>query len=351
MNTLGKSLRLTTFGESHGPAMGGILDGMPSGISIDMADIQAMIDRRRTGRDPLTSSRRETDIPEVLSGISSDGKTLGTSIGFIFRNSDSRSKDYDELSNRFRPNHADYAYQIKYGIRDYRGGGRASARETVNWVMGGALAMQWLKTLGITIEARLTQIGEVGYTNPFESVITNPSKGALPFDERIEMKMRDVVDMARRDCNSVGGRVSCIIKGIPGGLGEPVFGKAQAALAHAMMSLNAVKAFEYGLGCQASSSYGAETIDEFSKGFNPLPLKTNYQGGLLGGITTGMPVYFNLHFKPTPTIARNLPMPDKNGNIETICAKGRHDPCVAMRAPVIVESLAWLVIGDLLLQK
>lgn len=349
MNSLGRILRLTTFGESHGPAMGGILDGLPSGIKIDMADLQAMIDRRRPGKDILSSQRKETDIPEILSGLSEDSVTLGTPIGFIFRNNDARSGDYDDIAGRFRPNHADYTYQIKYGIRDYRGGGRASARETVNWVMGGAIAMQWLKTLGIAITARLTKAGTAGYADPFEECINDPGDSRLPYDERIEAAMIDEIANAKKMNDSIGGRVSCIITGVPAGLGEPVFGKVQARLAEAMMSLNAVKAFEYGAGTDASEAFGSESLDLFNPLFSPLPAATNHQGGILGGISSGMPIYFNLHFKPTPTISRSIPMPDIEGKIEPVITKGRHDPCVAMRAPVIVEALAALTLGDLIL--
>lgn len=348
MNTLGSLVRLSTFGESHGPAMGGILDGLPAGVAIDMDEVQAMLDRRRTGRDPLTSQRRESDIPEILSGLSTDGLTLGTPIGFIFRNTDARPADYGPLADRFRPNHADYAYQLKYGLRDYRGGGRSSARETVNWVMGGALAMQWLKSTGISFEARLTQAGPNGYADPFGDIIHNPSLPRLPFDESVEAAMRRGIEDARSRGDSLGGRVSCVIRGVPAGLGNPVFGKVQARLAEAMLSLNAVKGFEYGLGTRASSANGADTIDAFNPGFYPTPMSTDFQGGLLGGISTGMPIFFNLHFKPTPTISRDLEMPDASGHMEVVKAKGRHDPCVAMRAPVIVEALAAIVMADLI---
>lgn len=349
MNSLGRILRLTTFGESHGPAMGGILDGLPSGISIDLSYIQAMIDRRRTGKDILSSQRKETDIPEILSGLSPESITLGTPIGFIFRNKDARSEDYDEIARRFRPNHADYTYQIKYGIRDYRGGGRASARETVNWVMGGALVMQWLKTFGIRITARLTKVGDAGYEDPFERCIKDPVNSCLPNDEEVESAMLSAITTAKKMNDSIGGRVSCLITGVPAGLGEPVFGKVQARLAEAMMSLNAVKAFEYGAGTEASRVLGSKTLDLFNPMFSPLPTSTNHQGGILGGISSGMPIYFNVHFKPAPSLSRSIPMPDIEGEIERVITKGRHDPCVAMRAPVIVEALAALTIGDLIL--
>lgn len=351
MNTLGNNLRLTTFGESHGKAMGGILDGLPSGVQIDMQSVQAMIDRRRTGKDPLTSQRRETDVPEILSGISIDGVTLGSPIGFIFRNNDARSGDYGDLADHYRPNHADYVYDLKYGLRDYRGGGRASARETVNWVMGGALAAQWLSALGISVEARLTQVGSVGYSDPFRSIRENPVESVFEPDEEIENRMREEVEAARRDNDSIGGRVSCVIRGVPSGIGDPVFGKLQARLAQAMLSLNAAKGFEYGLGARSADNRGSDMLDLFNPGFKPLPFSTNYSGGVLGGISTGLPVYFNVWFKPTPTISRPLPMPDKDGCIKDVTVRGRHDPCVAMRAPVIIESLALLTIGDLILSS
>lgn len=349
MNTFGERLRLTTFGESHGKAMGGILDGMPSGVEIDMEGIQEMIDRRRTGVDPLTSQRRETDVPEILSGVSEDGFTLGTPIGFIFRNSDARSGDYSELADHFRPNHADYCYDLRYGRRDYRGGGRASARETVNWVMGGALAREWLALYDFDVEARLTAVGHVHYDEPFE--FGENAEIGIAYSDDVEAAMRAEVERARSEGDSVGGRVSCVITGVPGGLGDPVFGKVQARLAQAMMSLNAVKGFEYGMGSRMAEARGSEVIDNFNEGFCPTPFSSNHAGGVLGGITTGMPIYFNLRFKPTPTIGRPVAMATEDGEIDIVQARGRHDPCVAMRAPVIVEALSWMVLGDLMLQQ
>lgn len=349
MNTIGTRLRLTTFGESHGPAMGGILDGMPSGIKIDMEEVQTMIDRRRTGRDPLTSQRKEIDIPEILSGINSEGITLGTPIGFIFRNSDARSNDYGPLMDHYRPNHADYVYDRKYGLRDYRGGGRASARETVNWVMGGAIAAQWLKTLGITAVAKLTQAGKAGYEDPFMLIREQGGCDLMAEDEAIEQAMRREVEAARNDRDSAGGRVSCVLTGLKAGIGEPMFAKFQARMAEAMLSLNAVKGFEYGYGAPSAASRGSEVLDMFEAGLTPGHTKTNYSGGASGGITNGMPFYFNVWFKPTPTISREMPMLNaKDGSLDIVEVKGRHDPCVAMRAPVIVEALAYLVVGDLL---
>lgn len=349
MNTLGINLRLTTFGESHGPAMGGVLDGMPPGVKINLNEIQAMIDRRRTGRSQLTSQRKETDIPEILSGINPDGLTLGSPIGFIFRNTDARSGDYSELETHFRPNHADYAYYKKYGIRDPRGGGRASARETVNWVMGGALAMQWLKTIGVNIEAKLTSAGTSGYPDPVASLKVDPTGGTLPYDEEIENAMLEEVSAAKKSLDSVGGRVTCVIRGLPAGLGDPVFGKFESRLAGAMLGLNAVKGFEYGEGMNAAFKRGSEMTDIFNRNFEPEVCATNHNGGTLGGITSGMPVYFNVCFKPTPTLGIPLPMAREDGGSDIVAARGRHDPCVAMRAPVIVEALAALVTADCLL--
>lgn len=330
--------------------MGGVLDGMPSGVSIDIDEVQEMIDRRRTGQSLLTSQRKETDVPEILSGLSPEGITLGTPIGFIFRNTDARSGDYNELEHRFRPNHADFGYARRFGIRDARGGGRSSARETVNWVMGGALAMQWLKLKGVEINARLTQVGASGYDHPFSCVADGGGLTRLaPENTAIEQAMLDEVAAAKKDMDSVGGRVSCVISGLPLGLGSPVFDKFHSRLAQAMMSVNAAKAFEYGEGMQSSRFRGSEMLDLFNSDFSPTVTSTNHAGGVLGGITNGMPVYFNVYFKPTPTIAKPLPMPDNSGYIKTVKARGRHDPCVAMRAPVIVEALAALVTADMML--
>lgn len=329
--------------------MGGILDGLPAGTRIDMSNVMAMLQRRRTGVNSLTSQRKEEDMPEILSGISPEGVTLGSPIGFLFRNKDHRSADYDDLATHYRPNHADYTYDLRYGRRDYRGGGRASARETVNWVMGGALAKEWLSKLGITVEARLTCVGKVEYEAPLDAVMSNPVTGEMPYAQEIESSMMEEVESARNSRDSVGGRVSCVIRGVPKGIGNPVFGKMQARLAEAMLSLNAVKGFEYGIGERAAGMRGSEMLDEFAEQFSPQPFKTDYAGGMLGGITTGMPICFNVWFKPTPTIPRPVGMATKNGEIDMIEVHGRHDPCVAMRAPVIVEALSWLTTGDVLL--
>lgn len=310
MNTFGNRIRLTTFGESHGPAMGGVLDGLPSRIYVDPAEIQRALDRRRPGANPLTSQRREADHVELLSGVNAEGLTLGTPIGFIIRNCDARSGDYEKV---FRPNHAEYTYCQKYGIAEFAGGGRASARETVNWVVGGALCREWLKTKGIEVSARFEE------TNSVEE--------------------------ARNCGDSTGGIVHCVINGLSVGVGEPVFDKLHARLAYAMMSINAAKAFEYGDGIRSAYMHGSEAQDEFGTdgGFT-----SNHMGGVLGGISNGMPVNFSVYFKPTPTRMQPMRGMTPDGQAVTIPPKGRHDPCVAIRAVPVVEAMAWLTIADLM---
>lgn len=310
MNTFGNRIRLTTFGESHGPAMGAVLDGLPSRIYVDAAEIQKALDRRRPGANPLTSQRKESDRVEFLSGINAEGLTLGTPIGFIIRNTDARSRDYDAV---FRPNHADYTYYEKYGIAEFAGGGRASARETVNWVVAGALCREWLKTKGVEVSARFEE------TNSVEE--------------------------ARNRGDSTGGIVRCVVRGLPVGVGEPVFDKLHARLAYAMMSINAAKAFEYGDGTRSAYMYGSEAQDGFTPdgGF-----KSNHMGGVLGGISNGMPVNFSVYFKPTPTLMQPMAGMTPAGDMAMITPKGRHDPCVAIRAVPVVEAMAWLTIADLM---
>lgn len=350
MNTIGRNFRLTTFGESHGPGLGGVIDGMPPGIPVDMDEVSLMLERRRTGRSRLTSQRLESDMPSVLSGISPEGLTLGTPIGFTFANADAHSGDYKAIEECFRPNHADFSYNSRYGIRDPRGGGRSSARETVCRVFGGAVAMQWLKRAGITFESKVTSVGTAGYPDLLNELAVAGADCKFPNEEITEARMLEEVENARRDCDSVGGRVTCLVKGLPAGLGSPVFNKLQADLAAAMMGINAAKGFEYGIGAGAADMRGSEMLDLFNEGFRPAPTQTNYAGGILGGISTGMPVFFNVCFKPTPTISRSLPMPDAKGQLAEVRVTGRHDPCVALRAPVIVEAMAALVIADAMLE-
>lgn len=318
MNTLGKYIRLTTFGESHGPAMGGILDGMPSRVQIDADRVQSELDRRAPGRVAFTSARREPDKIEILSGISAEGLTLGSPIGFIIRNRDARSADYSAYEGKFRPNHADYTYHEKYGIHDFRGGGRASARETVSWVAAGAICRQWLETYGIKVEARLIETNNIG-----EIAAKGDSTGAI---------------------------VEGMILGLPVGIGEPVFDKLSARLAQAMMSINAAKAFEYGDGTAAADAIGSEVQDKplIDPQDGKVRFKTNHSGGIQGGISNGMPVNFKVYFKPTPTIMQPVDTIDTDGKEVTIDPRGRHDPCVAVRAVPVVEAMAILTVSDLL---
>lgn len=350
MNTFGKNLRLTTFGESHGIAMGGVIDGFPSGFKIDFENLYEEIAKRRPGSNLLVTQRNEDDMPEFLSGISPDGITLGTSIGFIIRNKDNRSRDYEELKDKYRPNHADYTYDYKYGIRDYRGGGRSSARETVNWVVAGALAAQWLKQQGITIESCLTAVGKVSVTNTvIENFIKIPSHlfSLNNISEKNRKKMEEEIHKAKENGDSVGGVVTCLIKELDPGVGEPIFRKLHAQLAHAMMTINGAKAFEYGVGAQAPLHTGIESLDIFSEELSSgkkIATKTNFSGGIQGGISNGMPIYFNVTLKPTPTVMREIETVDKEGHDTLLKMRGRHDPCIAVRAVPVVK---WFTLNAL----
>ena len=353
MNTFGRHLTLTTFGESHGPAMGGVIDGFPSGYKIDFDQLYKEIAKRRPGSSVMVTARNEADIPEFLSGISPEGITLGTPIGFIVRNTDQHSKDYDEMSKLYRPNHADYTYTKKYGLRDARGGGRSSARETVNWVVAGALALQWLNSKGIEIQTALTQVGSIEVGDVFEQLILHPDRPFnLDVDPNLKLAMEQEVLMAKKQGDSIGGRVSAVVTGLPVGLGSPVADKLHARLGGAMLSINAAKGFEYGQGFKAAFSKGSETADIFlpsSSSTVPLKTVTNYSGGIQGGISNGMPVFFSVAFKPTPTLMKPLMTVDQDGNATELKPAGRHDPCVAVRAVHVVKSMTALVIADFML--
>ncbi len=324
MNTIGKILALTTFGESHGPAMGGVLDGMPAGVAIDLDELQRFVDRRRTGKTVGSSTREEQDRVEVLSGIW-QGKTLGTSIGFLVRNTDARSEDYEEIARCYRPNHADFTWEAKYGIRDPRGGGRASARETVARVIAGGIAMQALASLGITIEAHIVSVG--------------PRLGVAGTTEAIQD--------AAKDGDTLGGIIECVVKGVPAGLGEPLFGKLHAQLAAAMMSIPSVHGFEYGDGFEMASKRGSEVMDVFVKRDDgTIGTASNHSGGIQGGISNGEDIVMRIAFKPVPTLMREVPTIDRDGKPVTLKPRGRHDACVLPRALPIVEAMAALVILD-----
>lgn len=334
MNTIGNIYRLTSFGESHGEAIGGVIDGCPAGVALDIAFIQAELNRRRPGQSALTSSRSEEDAVEILSGLY-EGKTLGTSIGFLVRNQGHRSSDYEALKNHYRPSHADFTYQTKYGHRDYRGGGRASARETLARVVAGAIAKQVLQPLGITITAYVTQVGDIVLDTPYphldlRKAELNPIR--CP-DEPIAAQMEALIKRVGEEGDSIGGVVSCVCSGVGAGLGEPVFGKLHAALASAMMGINAAKGFDYGMGFEGVGRRGSEMNDHFlTKVDGSLSFQTNHSGGIQGGISNGEDIYFRVAFKPTPTLLKD------HG--------GRHDPCVLPRAVPVVEAMAALVLLD-----
>lgn len=326
MNTIGKILTLTTFGESHGPAMGGVLDGMPAGVEIDLEELQRFVARRRTGQTVGASTRDEKDRVEVLSGIW-QGRTLGTPIGFIVRNTDARSNDYDEIARCYRPNHADFTWEAKYGIRDPRGGGRASARETVARVVAGGMAIQLLKKLGVTIQSRIVQVG--------------PHRD-MPVEE-----MERVIAEAAGQGDTLGGVISCTVHVAPAGLGEPLFGKLHAQLAAAMMSIPSVHGFEYGDGFDMAAKRGSEVTDAFEKRDDgSIGTVTNHSGGIQGGISNGEDITMRIAFKPVPTMMRSVPTIDRDGNPVTLQPRGRHDACVLPRALPIVEAMAALVILD-----
>lgn len=351
MNSFGYNLRLTTFGESHGPAIGGVLDGFPSGVKLNFNKIIEELDKRKPGSSILVSQRNEPDKVEFLSGISEEGITLGTPIAFIIRNMDARGKDYSEISDKYRPNHADFTYEAKYGIREYKGGGRSSARETANWVVAGALAYQILEKSGIEILSFLSGVGKKSFTEEITSTLCKHPFVSLDslIDESKRLNMEEEISKAFKDGDSVGGTVSCIITGLPAGLGDPIFLKFHARLAQAMMSINAAKGFEYGIGMNASSAHGSEILDSFKVGNGKIITESNFSGGIQGGISNGMPVFFNVSFKPTPTIMKEVKTINKNLEETFLKMKGRHDPCVALRAVPVVKAMASLVIADCIL--
>lgn len=344
-SSFGHSYRLSTFGESHGIAIGGIIDGVPAGQEIDIALIQAELDRRKPGQSAITTQRRESDTVEILSGIY-EGRTTGTPIGFIIRNSDSKSKDYDHLKDNFRPSHADFTYQKKYGHRDHRGGGRSSARETACRVVAGAVAKQILESKGISFLTYVDQVGNIkfeGEPNPNE-IETNEVR--CPSNAMAE-KMMEYIKEIRKSGDTVGGAIKCIVNGLPIGLGEPVFDKLHAFLGHAVLSINAVKGVEFGSGFDAIEKLGSEHNDLFNEDGTT---KTNNAGGIVGGISNGMPLKLRVAFKPVATLLKSQESIDKEGNKVTLEGKGRHDPCVVPRAVPIVESMVAITLLDMLLQ-
>lgn len=355
MNTFGNIFRLTSFGESHGEAVGGVVDGMPAGIEIDLDFIQSELNRRRPGQSDLTTSRKEADKVELLSGVF-EGKTTGCPIGFLVRNTSQRSNDYDNLRELFRPSHADYTYHEKYGIRDHRGGGRSSARITIARCVGGALAKLALRQLGISICAYTSKIGVYELDKDYRKYdLTQVESNAVRCpDPELAGKMEQLIRNAKGIGESIGGIVTCIIKGCPAGLGEPEFGKLHAALGHAMLTINAVKGFEYGDGFDSADKLGSVVNDVFLPNESPCeagePLRlhtaTNHSGGIQGGISNGEDIYFRVAFKPVATILMDQQTVDIRGNAVNFKAAGRHDPCVVPRAIPVVEAMAAMTILD-----
>jgi chorismate synthase len=350
-NTFGKLFTLTTFGESHGEAMGGIIDGCPAGLLIDRDLIQAELDRRKPGQSHIVTQRKESDSVEFLSGIF-ENKSTGTPIGFVIKNEDQKPKDYDHNTDVYRPSHADYTYDSKYGIRDHRGGGRSSARETVCRVVGGAIAKQILKQYGITITAYTSQVGDIKLLKDHHDLDlgTTDSNIVRCPDTLIAETMIQKIEQVRKAGDTIGGVISCVITGTPAGLGEPVFDKLHADLGKAMLSINAVKGFEYGSGFEGAKMNGSKHNDLFVAGEGKIRTKTNHSGGIQGGISNGEDICFKVAFKPVATIMQKQETVNAEGKATEIAGKGRHDPCVLPRAVPIVEAMAALVMVDHLLR-
>ena len=347
MNTFGKIFRLTSFGESHGRGIGGIIDGCPAGIELDVELIQKDLSRRKPGQSKITTQRKEADQVEFLSGVF-EGKTQGTPIAFVIRNEDEHPQDYTILKDDLRQSHADYTYIKKYGTRDHRGGGRSSARETIARVVAGAIAKQILATPGVTIQAYVSQVGEIKLNKSYTELDLSKTEDNIvrcPDDETAQ-KMIDRIQAALKDRDTVGGVITCVIKGVPAGWGEPVFNKLHADLGFAMLGINAVKGFEYGSGFEGTKLSGSQHNDVFVLTDSGVRTKTNHSGGIQGGISNGEDIYFNVAFKPIATLLKEQDTVDKDNKEVVIKPKGRHDPCVLPRAVPIVEAMAALVLAD-----
>lgn len=346
-NTFGNIFTLTSFGESHGEAVGGVVDGMPAGIDIDYDFIQHELDRRRPGQSSITTSRKEPDHVELLSGVM-DGKTTGCPIGFLVRNTNQHSSDYDNLRNVFRPSHADFTYYSKYGIRDHRGGGRSSARITIARCVGGALAKLALRQIGISITAYTSQVGPLVLNRDYSlyDLSQTESNPVRCPDPELATRMQKLIEEVKTDGDTIGGVITCVVRGCPAGLGEPEFGKLHAQLAGAMLSINAAKGFEYGDGFDACTKRGSEINDIFVNDNGRITTKTNHSGGIQGGISNGEDIYFRVAFKPVATILKPQQTVDLSGNETTLQVRGRHDPCVLPRAVPIVEAMTAMVILD-----
>ena len=352
MNTFGKLFTLTTYGESHGVAVGGIIDGMPAGIEVDEAFLQAEMARRKPGQSAITTDRKEEDHVELLSGIF-EGKTTGTPIGFEVRNNNQHSQDYENIRNLYRPSHADFTYTQKYGLRDHRGGGRSSARETLSRVVGGAFAKMALRTQGIQVQAFTSQVGNLvlpGFYTDYDLAEAERNAVRCP-DPTLAAQMEQLIKEVKAEGDTIGGVVTCVIKNVPVGLGEPCFDKLHAALGQAMLSINACKGFDYGLGFADCGRRGSEMIDTFVREGNKITTLSNHSGGIQGGISNGQDIYFRCAFKPVATLLQEVETVTLDGEATTLKARGRHDPCVLPRAVPVVEAMAAMVVLDFLLMN
>lgn len=351
-NTFGHVFTLTTFGESHGEAIGGVIDGFPAGIDIDMDFIQSELDRRRPGQSKITTSRNEPDEVRLLSGVF-EGKSTGTPIGFMILNTDQRPKDYKSINNLYRPSHADFTYTQKYGIRDYRGGGRSSARITISRCVGGALAKLALRQHGISVQAYVSQVGDIALDKDYRRYDLSKTETNIVRcpDEAKASEIEELIKKVKDRGDTIGGVITGVVKGCPVGLGEPEFDKLHAQLGAAMLSINAVKGFEYGDGFDFATERGSQVNDVFINDDGRISTRTNHSGGIQGGISNGQDIYFRVAFKPVATILTKQETVDLDGNPTTMVAHGRHDACVLPRAVPIVESMAAMVILDNLLLK
>ncbi len=347
MNTFGNIFTLTTFGESHGEAIGGVVDGMPAGIAINVDFIQSELNRRRPGQSSITTSRQEGDVVELLSGVF-EGRSTGCPIGFIVRNTNQHSQDYENMRQLYRPSHADYTYATKYGNRDHRGGGRSSARITISRVVAGALAKLALRQLNISVQAYTSQVGHIQLDRDYQKYdlsLTETNIVRCPDPIKAE-EMIQLISQLRAEGDTIGGVITCVVKGCPPGLGEPEFGKLHAALGSAMLGINAVKGFEYGEGFDGVTNRGSEQNDVFVNINGKVETLTNHSGGIQGGISNGQNIYFRVAFKPVATLLREQDTIDIYGNATKLTAKGRHDPCVLPRAVPVVEAMAAMTILD-----
>ena len=341
-NTIGKLFKLTTFGESHGEALGGIIEGCPSGIELDLNAIKIEMSRRKPGQSSIVTQRKEEDDVQFLSGLF-EGKTTGTSIGFLIKNNNQKPEDYSDIKSTYRPSHADYVYEKKYGIRDYRGGGRSSARETASRVVAGAIAKQIIPT--IKINAFVSSVGDIYLNKPYQELDFSKieSNSVRCPDSETATKMEELIKEVKKEGDTIGGTITCVLQNVPIGLGEPVFDKLHADLGKAMLSINAVKGFEYGSGFCGAQMKGSEHNDLYNSDGTT---KTNLSGGIQGGISNGMDIYFRVAFKPVATLIQKQEVLDNQGNLVELQGKGRHDPCVLPRAVPIVEAMAAIVLAD-----